>query len=445
MFNLPENFNINWKIIQQKIKSNHLFVAVSGGVDSMVLTNLLIQNQIKFTILHCNFQLRGQESNGDEDFIIQFSTQNNIPYFVKKINIKNEGEVVNGIQEKARTLRYQWFQEIMNNYDNAFLLTAHHKNDAIETFLHNLFRGTGINGLSGIDEINYTQKIIRPLIHFYKEAILHYALEKNIIFREDSSNKKTDYTRNLFRNELIPAIKKIFPTVENNISTTIQHLQEASLFNNHILNEHWKKIIVNNPDGYKQIPILKWLQLTPFNLYTIYLIQQYGFNAHQAVAFKKLLQSNNSAFIESDSYRFIIDRKWVLIQKKETLNERFFLVENIQQIITFYNAKIIFECIENGSFLDNKNEQIAYLDAEKIKFPLIIRSVKVGDYFYPLGMNKKKKVHKFLKDIKLSLIEKEKTFILEMDKKIIWVLGKRIDNRFKVIDSTKKILKITIC
>ena len=131
--------------------------------------------------------------------------------------------------------------------------------------------------------------------------------------------------------------------------------------------------------------------------------------------------------------------------KKETLNERFFLVENIQQIITFYNAKIIFECIENGSFLDNKNEQIAYLDAEKIKFPLIIRSVKVGDYFYPLGMNKKKKVHKFLKDIKLSLIEKEKTFILEMDKKIIWVLGKRIDNRFKVIDSTKKILKITIC
>ena len=317
MFNLPENFNINWKIIQQKIKSNHLFVAVSGGVDSMVLTNLLIQNQIKFTILHCNFQLRGQESNGDEDFIIQFSTQNNIPYFVKKINIKNEGEVVNGIQEKARTLRYQWFQEIMNNYDNAFLLTAHHKNDSIETFLHNLFRGTGINGLSGIDEINYTQKIIRPLIHFYKEAILHYALEKNIIFREDSSNKKTDYTRNLFRNELIPAIKKIFPTVENNISTTIQHLQEASLFNNHILNEHWKKIIVNNPDGYKQIPILKWLQLTPFNLYTIYLIQQYGFNAHQVGAFKKLLQSNNSAYIESDSYRFIIDRKWVLIQKKK--------------------------------------------------------------------------------------------------------------------------------
>lgn len=445
MFNLPENFKTNWKIIQQKIKSPHFFVAVSGGVDSMVLVNLLIQNQIIFTILHCNFQLREQESDGDEDFVIQFSLQNNIPYFVKKIKIKNDEEVVNGIQEKARTLRYQWFGEIMKNYENAFLLTAHHKNDVIETFLHNLFRGTGINGLSGIDEINFTQKIIRPFIHFYKEEIIHYALENNIIFREDSSNKKSDYTRNLFRNELIPAIKKIFPTVENNISTTIQHLQEVANFNNYIFNEHWKKIIVNNPNGYIQIPILKWLQLTHFNLYTIYLIQQYGFNAHQVLAFKKLLQSNNSAFIQSATHRFIIDRKWVLIQKKESLNERFFVVENIHQIITFLNFKIIFEHIEKLPPLENKNEQIAYLDADKINFPLIIRAVKVGDYFYPLGMNKKKKVHKFLKDIKLSLIEKEKTLILEMDKKIIWVLGKRIDNRFKVIDSTKKILKISIC
>ncbi|MCX8480565.1 MAG: tRNA lysidine(34) synthetase TilS, partial [Sediminibacterium sp.] len=187
MFNLPENFKTNWKIIQQKIKSPHFFVAVSGGVDSMVLVNLLIQNQIIFTILHCNFQLREQESDGDEDFVIQFSLQNNIPYFVKKIKIKNDEEVVNGIQEKARTLRYQWFGEIMKNYENAFLLTAHHKNDVIETFLHNLFRGTGINGLSGIDEINFIQKIIRPFIHFYKEEIIHYALENNIIFREDSS------------------------------------------------------------------------------------------------------------------------------------------------------------------------------------------------------------------------------------------------------------------
>ena len=425
----------------QFIKKENLFqpkdkllVAVSGGVDSVVLCDLCKKAGYNFTIAHCNFNLRGEESERDEEFVKELAKKYDVPIFVKSFKTeKYAGENMLSIQVAARELRYKWFNELINQsigHQINYILTAHQANDNIETLLMNFFKGTGIAGLRGI--LPKHDKIIRPLLFAKKEELIEFAKENSLDFVEDSSNIIDKYTRNYFRNQLMPLVQQIFPQAENNLLDNLTRFKDIEILYRQAVLSHTKKLIEQKGKEF-HIPVLKLLKAEPLPTIIYEIIKDFGFTANQTDEVVKLLQSGSGKFIQSSSHRIIKNRNWLIISPNNTLTADNILIEEKDKIIEYGGGKLKFENHKSGGSQFSPNHSIAQLDSDEIVFPLLLRKWKQGDYFYPLGMKKKKKLSKFFIDQKLSLTEKENIWVLETNKKIIWVVGKRIDDRFKIV------------
>jgi tRNA(Ile)-lysidine synthase len=455
------------KLLQQFIsvvKSNNLFspkdkllIAVSGGLDSVVLCELCKQAGYDFIIAHCNFKLRGEESERDEQFVRELGSKYGTEVLVKKFDTEEyAGENKLSTQEAARELRYNWFAELVEppippslrsgeGLGVRYLITAHHADDNNETLLMNFFRGTGLHGLTGIPEMN--NYIRRPLLHFSKEELLEFAKANKLEFVEDSSNQSSKYTRNFFRNELIPAISKVYPQVKENLQDNIKRFKEIEKLYQFSVNE-LKKNLCRYKGNEIHIPVKQLMGYN--NTALIYeIISAYGFNEKQVEEVIKLAVSESGKYIQSpeNNYRIIKHRHWFIISPVIATESANIIIEEGDKQIVFSLGKLSIETNSNPSLdklkTQTSNDTIS-LDAKGISFPLLLRKWKTGDYFYPLGMKKKKKINRFLIDQKLSKTVKESTWVIESAQRIIWVVGRRIDERFKVTDKTKTTLLISL-
>jgi len=459
---------LTMKLLQrfkEDIERHHLFsikdkllLAVSGGVDSVVLCELCKQAGYDFMIAHCNFNLRGAESDRDEQFVKELGKKYSVETLVKQFDTeKYAAENKLSTQEAARELRYSWFKELVNSqlstvndqrtttsiHHSPFtihLLTAHHADDNNETLLMNFFRGTGLHGLTGIPVAN--EHIRRPLLPFSKETLLEFANEHKLEFVEDSSNQSSKYTRNFFRNELIPAITKVYPQVKGNLQDNIRRFKEIEKLYQFSVG-YLKKKVCKQKGNEVHIPVKL---LMGFNsralIYEI--ISPYGFQEKQLEEVIKLAESESGKYITSPEghYRIIRHRHWFIISPVHATEAENIIIEKGDNGVLFALGKLEVETTANFKPSTSNNE--VSLDARQITFPLLLRKRKAGDYFYPLGMTKKKKISRFLIDKKLSLLEKENIWVIESGQRIIWVVGHRIDERFKLSDTTTAVIRLSL-
>jgi len=419
------------------LKGKRILIACSGGLDSVVLSRLFKELNYDISLAHCNFSLRGKESDEDENFVILLADKLSIPIFNKKFNTKAyKIKHKLSIQVAARQLRYQWFAEVCAEHSFDYLATAHHLDDDLETFLINLSRGTGLKGLIGIPLIN--DKIIRPFLNFPRADILQYAKENNCPWREDSSNQTSDYLRNKLRIEVIPRLKEVDHNLLNGFHQTQKYLNDSMALVNDYMTLIKNLVVSETEDGF-EIDVLKLQDLPNTNALLYELLAPFGFTAWDDIS--DLLTAQSGKQIFSESHRILKNRKSLLLVENNFVhNEATFTIkESDTGIDTPINLKI-----EHVDKILGYTPRIVYLDFEKLSFPLQLRKWREGDSFYPYGMKGKKKLSKFFKDEKLSLIAKEKTWVLSSGNRIVWIVGIRSDDRFKVENQTKKILKITV-
>lgn len=419
--------------------SQKVLLAVSGGMDSVVMCDLFSKAKLDFAIAHCNFGLRGEESNEDEMFVKKLSIKYKVPLYVTTFQTADfaENEKIS-TQMAARILRYEWFEKIRTQHQFDYIATAHHQNDVLETVLLNLTKGTGIAGLHGIRVKN--GHIIRPVLFAEKESIFDYVVENQIIWREDSSNESNKYQRNLIRNEVVPLLKQINPNLENTIQQTVERItavedifeQEMEMLRKQITWSDSQAIYVN----YKAIqtlsqPVIKLAEL----------LKPYNFSYQQSQDIFEAFDKESGKTFLTPTHTLVKDRTELVITAK---NLQAFTSKTIEKnnVVVEFDDRMLnigeFTEIEEG-FVVPTAKKLACLDADKIRFPLQLRKWKEGDWFCPLGMNKKKLISDFLIDQKVPLNLKKEVYLLTSNGSIVWVIGFRIDDRFKVTDKTAKI------
>lgn len=423
--------------------TGQILVAVSGGVDSMVLLHLLQTAGYKISVAHCNFKLRGLEADGDEAFVKQYCKEHNIPLHNESFNTadvaKHTGE---SIQMAARRLRYDWFNALCLVHNYTCVATAHNANDVAETFFVNLSRGTGLSGLTGIKPKN--GNTARPLLFATRADIETYAKANNIIWRNDSSNQSIKYRRNLIRHKVMPVFEEINPSFIKSILATISRLEDSNILLKGLVDEKLEDIIAENGDKIF-VHIDKLKNLKPVSLYLYELLSGYGFNSQQAEDIEQALERQPGQRFYSNEYELYRDREFLVIQPaKEKEADKVYLIgdnfntENLP-------VKLDFKVVMNDGKVDLKQPaSVALLDFGKIKFPLKLRRWQQGDRFQPFGMNKGKLLSDFFNDSKISQAEKEELWVLESNEKIAWIVGYRTDNRFKITEKTTGILQITL-
>lgn len=427
--------------------NNKFILAVSGGIDSVVLTDLFYKSGYDFIIAHCNFLLRGEESSRDELFITTLKEKYNKEVVIKHFQTKQYAEAHKiSIQEAARKLRYEWFDNLRSQLSTAnsqlSIAIAHNADDNIETMLMYMFRGTGIHGLTGMQAYDKERKIIRPLLFATRKDIEAYAAENNLNWVEDSSNLTDKYTRNFFRHKIIPLAEAQFENARQNLLGNIQRFKDVAALYEQSIKMHKEKLIEQKGNEI-HIPILKLKQTKPLDTVIWEIIKPYNFHAQQLTEIKKLFDAENSSYVASATHRAIKNRKHLIIAPVETSEANHILIEATNTTINFERGSLKLEKLAANGLQLAANTSIAYLDAIQIGYPLLLRKWKQGDYFYPLGMKKKKKLSRFFIDLKLSATTKENAWVIEMNKKIIWVIGYRIDERFKITPSTQEVLKIS--
>jgi len=424
-------------LFQQK---DRLLIAVSGGVDSVVLCELCKQAGYDFAIAHCNFQLRGKDSDRDEKFVTAMALQYGVPFYIQHFDTNTiSKQVKKSIEETARDLRYNWFEQLRTTNNYNYILTAHHADDNIETVMMQFFRGTGIKGLRGI--VPKQNNIIRPLLFAKRNELETFLADNNLTHITDHTNFENDYTRNHFRNNILPLIEKSYPGAKENILKNITRFTGVAELYDQSIEQHKKKLLEFKGNEV-HIPVLKLLKTIPLETVMYEIIKDYGFTAHQTTDAVTLLQSETGKFIQSSTHRIIKNRNWIIISPNQSTEAQHILIEENDSRIEFDNGVI--EISRSSNFAIQNNATVAQVNLDAVKFPLLLRKWKQGDYFYPLGMQKKKKLSRFFIDQKLSLSDKQNTWVIEMDKKIVWIVGMRIDDRFKITPPTKNVLMITV-
>ena len=431
---LKKHINQNFPFLE----NSKLLLATSGGIDSMVMVHLLRQMNCSIALVHCNFQLRGVESFGDQNFIQEYAAANEIPLFFTQFDTEafaNDFKL--STQIAARELRYNWFYELLETENYDYILTAHHADDNIETFLINLSRGTGLEGLVGIPVQN--DKIIRPLLPFSREEIVEYAKENNIQWREDSSNASDKYLRNKVRHHLVPLLKELNPQFMESFQKTQSHLREsqelvddaAVMVYQQVAKEVGETIVFD----LKQL-----LRLPNYKSYLYQWLHEFGFTAWDDVY--ALVESQSGKQVFSPEYRLLKDREVLILSSiiDEIANEQYFIEKDVREV----NIPLNLAFCKADDILDASNS-IIFVDEDKLAYPLVLKKWEEGDSFQPFGMNgKSKKLSKLFKDEKLSLLEKENCWVLWSENQIVWVIGIRQDERFRIDNSTKNILKIAL-
>lgn len=451
------------------LKTHHLvsdqdsptLLAVSGGLDSMVMMHLFYRAGLPFAVAHCNFQLRGVESDGDEHFVEKVALGFDVPFFVSRFETKvYAAERGISTQMAARNLRYEWFAQLAAEHNFSGIATAHHLNDSVETVLLNLARGTGMPGLSGIAP--KTGRLIRPLLFASRNEILEYSRIHEITWREDSSNDLDDYARNFVRHHIIPRLEDLNPSFLNTATRNMARIGEAENNLNFLLGRWldidsltWSETINININ----IPTAKLSQLPSPSQALRTLLKPYGFDAEQARQLAENLEHIGLELHNEKGFKALVDRGNILITSSKRSSEVGLNPDQVEKIrieaddlmVSLPDGTRIFQMPvsspDPGAFsIDDleKDPNSTVLDAERLKFPLHLRHWMPGDSFQPLGMGgKSQKLQDFFTNQKLSRFEKDKVWLLcNGDEAIIWVLGLRLDERFKIHSHTNKVLKI---
>lgn len=429
-----------------KLDEKPTLLTVSGGVDSVVMADLFYKLGLPAGIAHCNFGLRGKDSEQDELFVKALASDYNYTFFTEKFNTKlfskNHGV---STQMAARELRYKWFETIRITNDFHWIATAHHANDSLETVLLNLTRGTALSGMHGILVRN--NLVIRPMLFATREEILAYAKDNNLTWREDSSNDSDDYKRNVIRHHVIPVLKRLNPSLEVAFTASSERLRASNVLLNEFLDD-WETQNVKVDQKGIRIDLKSLLSASEptFRLWSI--LKSYGFTYKQAETVFKSLAGISGKLFMSETHLLLRGRDELILRTKRNSD-----IENESEIfdleadIFYSKSGLHFEIIKRSEeFKIKKDKDFAYIDAELLKFPLTLRKWVFGDIFFPFGMKgKRKKISDLLVDLKVDIFEKEDVFVLvNGNEDIIWVIGIRSDERFRVVESTRRVVEISI-
>ena len=418
-----------------------ILAAVSGGADSVVLAHLCKNLGVHFGIAHCNFALRGAESLRDEQFVLGLASHLGVPFYRKQFETgAYAAQQGTGIQEAARNLRYNWFGELLEAEGYHFVATGHHANDNVETVLMHLFRGSGIKGLRGM--LPRQGQILRPLLKVSRADIERYAAENQLDWVEDSSNAGDHYTRNLVRHAVVETMTTVFPRAIDNFNQSVGHLRQAELIYTAGIEERLKKLVVKKGDE-QHLPVLKLKKMPASETLLFEWLQDFGFLSGQMPQAWQLLDADSGAMLLSPTHRLIKHRAWLILAEMQPAQAQHIVVEQGDTVVNFADQRLNIQRVDGAATI-NANAEMAFFDANTIQFPLLLRPWQAGDYFYPLGMHKKKKVARFLIDQKLSKTKKEQVWVLESNQRIVWVVGLRIDDRCKIKPTTSASLVMEI-
>ena len=420
-----------------------ILLAISGGIDSVVMAKLFRDAGINHGIAHCNFGLRGEESDSDEKFVRKLARKADAPCYVKNFNTEQFAEDHKvSIQMAARELRYNWFEELAAAEGYSYIALAHHQNDLLETMLLNLSRGTGIAGLHGIAPKR--GKFIRPLLFADKEDIFAFVTKKQLTWREDSSNASTKYQRNKIRQEVVPVLEELNPNLSQTIRQTAEKISAVERF---FLQEVEKmRSTVIRQEGRDWIldlnPLLEGSEPT---LFLSQLIDKWGFSYSQAkeiIAIYKQEGTTSGKIFESNTHRLNTDRNQLIISPKDLQEYQDLEIIENEQKASYGAWAFTFNSLKAEGYPIKGDKNLAALDKDKLEFPLKLRNWKHGDWFCPLGMKQKKKLSDFMIDEKIPLNLKERVLVLTSGDSIVWVVGHRIDNRYKITESTTEVLEV---
>jgi tRNA(Ile)-lysidine synthase len=402
------------------------------------MVELFRQLGFDFGIAHCNFQLRGEESDGDEALVKSLAYKYKVPFYSKRFDTAAYAQTRGvSIQVAARDLRYEWFEQVRADHKYDYIATAHHLNDNIETVLHNFIKGTGIKGLRGM--LAKRNRLIRPMLSVSQNEILEFQQEHRLDYREDSSNTSDKYTRNNIRHHLVPLIEEINPGFEAGFADRLKVFSDLeTLYHSQV--QKTNKQLFERRKGDIFIPIRKLKKLSDRRSILFEYLQPLGFNVSQVDDILSTLNGESGKQFLSAEARVIKDRQFLIVTQRGQNNFTTLLVQKDDTEALLPDAMIsISHAAANVKI--KREKTYAYLDLDKLEFPLVLRHWRKGDYFYPFGMAlKKKKVSKYFKDQKIPINEKETVWILESNKKIVWIVGERIDERYRVTKSTKQIL-----
>ena len=403
-------------------KQDKILVALSGGADSVALTRILITLGYHCEAAHCNFELRGEESDRDEDFVRNFCRSLNIKcHSIHFETRRYAAQQSISIEMAARELRYNWFSKICEESDCQVVAVAHHKDDSVETMLLNLIRGTGINGLLGIRPKN--GNVVRPLLCASRQEVVAYLHRMNQTYVTDSTNLEDEYTRNKIRLNLLPLMEEINPSVKDGLVKTASYLNDISKVYQQAIKESIDRIFIT-PE--KEISIEKLMNEPAPQALLFEVLSPLGFNSTQVEEVYGSLNGQPGKRFISSQWQVVKDRELLLIEKVKTANDK---------------PQIIFEeVLFTKEFVIPKDKNTACFDANKFKGVISIRKWEKGDYFIPFGMKGKKLVSDFMTDSKFSLLKKEQQWVLSCNDQIAWLIGERTDNRFRIDDSTQKVI-----
>jgi len=436
------------------IKAHNLFspeskilLAVSGGIDSMVMLRLFKDAKFKIGVAHCNFQLRGKDSDEDQIFVCNTCHNLRIPYYSKKLKTQKFAEKHRiSIQMAARQLRYDFFNKMKQKHGYHFIATAHNKNDQAETILINLLRGTGIAGMHGIRPKR--DFLIRPLLFAARSVIKKFAKENQMHWREDASNKSEIYIRNKIRSRIIPVLEEINPSVLD----TLQQQSEIMNDYEYLLNEHLQSIrkkIVSRKGELVQLDISDLKNHKCTNTLLFEMLKEYGFNRSTMLDISHCLNGESGKIFMSPTHRLVRDRRYLLISSLTPNSGNEYPVYEDQHQFSWEAGTLFLRKLTMTSDLKQKiregkyeNKNIAWFDADALEYPIRIRHWQKGDEFRPLGMKGKKKLSDFFTDLKYSVIRKEKAWLLVSGGRIAWVIGERMDDRFRITQKTNTCIEI---
>lgn len=427
------------KLISQKGK---VLLAVSGGMDSVIMTEIFKLSGFDYSIAHCNFHLRGVESNEDALFVEALSKEAKVEFYLKDFDTAGyAAENKLSIQMAARQLRVCWLEDLVEQYGYQCYATAHHQDDQIETLFINLLRGCGISGLHGI--LPKVGVLIHPMLFTNRTEIEAFAKNNNILYREDSSNFTQNYLRNKIRHSLIPVIREIEPGYQKIFHENTERFQLVEdIYQQQI--QTAKSQLVEDVNDQIHISIKLLQVLHPPEGYLYEIISIYGFNYSQVKSIVLSLSKQSGKKYFSKTHILLKDRDLLIIEKKtihEAVYKEFLISSEMSHLTHPVNLEIK-DCPIENVFFDKKNKNLAFLDSDKLKFPLKIRKWEKGDFFYPLGMKGRKLISDFWVDNKISIVDKKKIWLLISDGHIVWIIGQRIDNRYRISEETKNVLCI---
>lgn len=422
-----------------ELQESSFLIACSGGIDSMVLTDLCLKSHLDFALAHCNFQLRENEADKDEAFVKDYAHQNKVKIFNQTFDTHAFAEKEKlSIQEAARELRYSWFKELLKNTKYDYLITAHHLNDSIETFMINLFRGTGLTGLTGIPDKN--DKILRPLLVFSRAQIEDYANKNELKWKEDVTNASTKYVRNAIRHEVTPVLEKQTPQFYASFLKTFNHLKADQNLLNDYISQIKAEVCVSDKQKLK-ISIEKLEAYTNKQTILFHLLKDKGFKSWDDIV--DLLSAETGKFKKSHTHILMKDRDFLICEKLQDKLK----ADEVIEINSITDKVCIDGCqitLNKTDFELNNYKNQAHINPKKLNFPLFLRKVKSNDKFSPLGMTSRKRVWDYLKDKKVPVLDRKQQWVLTDKTNIIWVVGHQIDENYKVLNKDQKCIKVVL-